>query len=345
MTPLRKKPVDDTPSDIDFVIIWVDGNDPEWRKEKAKYGGGTSATDDSPSRYRDWENLQYLFRSIEKFAPWVRKVHFVTAGHVPAWLDLSNKKLNFVRHEEFIPTEFLPTFNSHTIELNLHRIDGLAEKFVYFNDDMFITKPMSQNDFFVNGLPCDQLVFDRVSSSDPNDIFPHILLNNQGVINKNFNKSEVVKRLFRQIFSFKNGASSFARNVLSLPYRNISGFSTFHSVSPFLKTTFEEVWNAEPELMRHTSSHKIRHIQDVNQFLLKSWQMLSGNFYFKNIASTCGYFSTFPADLARLNDAIVNQRYSIVCVNDGNVNDFDLIKSSVAGSFHQVFPEKSSFEL
>jgi len=116
---------------IDFVMIWVDGNDPEWQKEKAKYDGSVVTTANSEVRYRDWDNLQYWFRAVEKYAPWVNKIHFVTWGHIPKWLDTTNPKLNIVKHSDFIPEEYLPTFSSHTIELNLHRIEGLAEIFQF----------------------------------------------------------------------------------------------------------------------------------------------------------------------------------------------------------------------
>ena len=112
---------------IDFVITWVDGSDPAWQQEKRKTleaCGLKSAADDRKERYRDWNNLQYWFRGVEQFAPWVRKVHFVTWGHLPEWLNTSAPKLNIVNHEDFIPEEFRPTFNSHTIEWNLHRIQG-----------------------------------------------------------------------------------------------------------------------------------------------------------------------------------------------------------------------------
>ena len=62
---------------IDFVIAWVDGNDPAWRAEKDKYDLRPSKGS-AEVRFRDWNNLRYWFRGVEKFAPWVRKVHFVT---------------------------------------------------------------------------------------------------------------------------------------------------------------------------------------------------------------------------------------------------------------------------
>lgn len=142
---------------IDFVITWVNGNDPEWRKEKSLYSGDAISNsfelDIREERYRDWDNLQYWFRGVEKFAPWVRKIHFVTWGHLPKWLNLDNPKLHIVNHKDYIPKTFLPTFNSHTIEWNFHRISGLSEHFVYFNDDMFLLQKVEPGEFFKGGKP------------------------------------------------------------------------------------------------------------------------------------------------------------------------------------------------
>ena len=62
---------------IDFVITWVDGEDPIWQEEKAKYSDVGS--DKRKSRFRDWDQLRFWFRAVEKFAPWVNKIHFVTS--------------------------------------------------------------------------------------------------------------------------------------------------------------------------------------------------------------------------------------------------------------------------
>ena len=81
--------------------MWVDGSDPAWLDEKKKYTP-TEEADDRDERYRDWNLLKYWFRGVEKYAPWVRKIHFVTWGHVPSWLDTDNDKLHIVKHEDFI---------------------------------------------------------------------------------------------------------------------------------------------------------------------------------------------------------------------------------------------------
>ena len=134
-------------NEIDFVILWVDGNDPAWREEFVRTRQAEN-DDASEIRYRDWRNLHYWFRSAERFAPWVRKVHFITWGHLPAWLRRDHPKLHIVNHRDFIPAEYLPTFNSNTIELNIHRIEGLADRFVLFNDDTFLTRGCRPEDFF-----------------------------------------------------------------------------------------------------------------------------------------------------------------------------------------------------
>ena len=92
---------------IDVVLTWVDGNDPNWRAEKKKYDKSSTLIDEREVRYRDWDNIQYIFRGIENYMPWVNKVHFVTWGHLPSWMNTECPKLNIVNHKDFIPTEYL----------------------------------------------------------------------------------------------------------------------------------------------------------------------------------------------------------------------------------------------
>ena len=106
---------------IDFVISWVDGADPAWRKEKYKYMG-MNEPDAGADRYRDMGILKYWFRAVEAYAPWVNQIHFITWGHLPSWLNVNHPKLNIVNHNDYIPEEYLPTFNSHVIEHNLFRM-------------------------------------------------------------------------------------------------------------------------------------------------------------------------------------------------------------------------------
>ena len=121
---------------IDFVVTWVNPDDPAWLSERLMYQNSeqviNSVTQEELSahtyRYREWDLMRYWFRAIEKFAPWFNTLHFVTYGHIPEWLNTDNPKLSIIKHSEFIPSQFLPTFNSRVIEFNLHRIESLSEQ-------------------------------------------------------------------------------------------------------------------------------------------------------------------------------------------------------------------------
>jgi hypothetical protein len=331
---------------IDFVIIWVDGNDTKWQKEKSKYSRANLSQYDSAFRYRDWDNLQYWFRGVEKFTPWVHKIYFVTYGHLPSWLDVSNPKLNIVKHQDYIPHEYLPTFSSHPIELNLHRIKGLSERFVYFNDDTFIIKPMSKTDFFFDGLPCDQMGLGCVTALDGTSIFPHILLNVIGAINKNFHKRDVIKHNIPKLFSTNYSPTTIMKNLMLLPYGHLFGFTWHHLPAAFLKTTFKQVWRAEPELLNETSSHKFRDTRDVNQYLFRSWQFVTGNFSPKDFNKQGKSFMDISSQKEDLFSTIRNQRYAMICANDSSSCEyFEETRDEFKTVLNEILPDKSSFEL
>lgn len=135
---------------IDVVYTWVDSADASWSKQRARYRPDTetSAESASTSRFVSRDELRFSLRSLYANAPWVNRVFIVTAGQRPEWL-LDHPSITVVDHSEiFADPSVLPVFNSHAIEANLHRIPGLAEHFLYFNDDMFIGRPIPPNVFF-----------------------------------------------------------------------------------------------------------------------------------------------------------------------------------------------------
>ena len=140
---------------IDIVIPYVNNQDPVWQKEYEKYKNikSSSLHANSEVRYRDWGTLKYLLRSIETNIPWINKVFIIVCSEsqIPEWLDTSNPKLEIVLHKDYIPEQFLPTFNANTIETFLHRIKNLSEHFIYGNDDFFFLKPLEREDFFKDG--------------------------------------------------------------------------------------------------------------------------------------------------------------------------------------------------
>ena len=334
-------------NEIDIVVMWVDGNDLEWQKEKAKYDVSKDA-DGTIYRYRDWGLLRYWFRGIDKFAPWVRKVHFVTWGHVPDWLDISNPKLNIVKHEEFIPKKYLPTFSANTIENNIHRIKGLAEKFVLFNDDFYLIDRTTPEDFFKNGLPMDTIAL-NVSCPQKSLISRFFDINNTAIVNDHFDFHESLKQNKQKWLSPKNGFGAIARYIVLKHCPRFPGFWQHHLASSYLKSTFRDVWEKEPEVLDETCSHKFRESSDVNQWVFKDWQIASGNVEIRSVKFGKAFYIDRDG-VEKIQDEIVkyirNQNGKIVVINDGEMNEetMESFIMNLRESFDAILPDKSSFE-
>ena len=334
-------------SDIDFVMPWVDDSDTEWQKLKASYKGEElkASGANGVERYRDWGILPYWFRAVEKYAPWVRRIHFITCGQVPEWLNINHPKLHFVKHEDYIPREWLPTFSSHTIELNLFRIEGLSDRFVYFNDDMFLNAPVKPEDFFRKGLPCATAVLTPGFLKWDRNGMVDFVANDLVIINEHFNLLTQLRTNFTKWFNFRYGAKQLLKTLLLLPFKTYCGFVEYHTANSFLKSTFIEIWEKEHELLAKTSSHKFRDRSDVNQWLMEYWQMASGKFYPRKPISQ-GY--SRQEHIPMCVDDIKTGKHKIICINDNetlNVELFNEFARRVREAYSEVFPEKSAFEL
>lgn len=330
-------------NDIDFVITWVDGSDKLWQEQKKQYSGAVGE-DDREERYRDWGMLKYWFRGIEKYAPWVRKIHFVTWGHLPEWLNTDNEKLNIVCHKDYIPKEYLPTFNSHTIEFNLHRIKGLSDNFVYFNDDVFVVGDITKEMFFRGNLPCDMLAFQPVVANPENPVMSHLFLNNTLLLSKYFDKRENVKSQPGKYFDLKYPLMYLGYNLLELAFPKFTGFYTSHGPFPLNKSTFDTLWEKEGLALSETSSHKFRSSEDVTPYILREWKKLSGEFVPINVHENFKYFNVDSKNTELIN--ILNKhKAKIVCINDSNKKiDFDNAMQEISQAFNRILPQKSSFE-
>ena len=335
---------------IDFVIPWVDGADPQWLAEKNRWesvsGKSTTEADrqwnQGDIRYRDWDTLRYFFRGVERFAPWVHKVYFITWGHLPPWLNTAHPGLEIVRHEQYIPAEFLPTFNSHTIELNLHRIRGLSDHFVYYNDDTFLTAPVRQEDFFCNGLPCDSAVLNPIPMDRK---VQHAEINNIAVINDHFEKNEVIRRNLFKWFNLKYGTKLF-RTCLMLPWKHFVGLYEPHLPNSYLKSTFETVWAAEADELRAACACKFRDRSNVNQCLFRNWQIAQGNFSPRSLRIGQSFMYGEGGNYDEVCAAVAEGRRKMICINDSEaVDDFALRKTRLITAFEKLLPEKSEFEI
>lgn len=331
--------------DIDVVILWVDGSDPAWQAQKRQYLPPSEKDSDSPNRYRDWGLLPYWFRSLERFAPWVRTVHFVTWGHVPAFLNPDAPKLHIVRHEEFIPEAYLPTFSSHTIEMNIHRIPGLAEHFIYFNDDMFLLQPREPRDFFRDGLPCTYGGEVPWQFHGTVGIWEHAVANNLGVINQHFPKRRSVanhgKKYLDKCYRWKDNLRTFCLHKLYPDY--FTGFQNLHAPAAYLAETFRQVWDAEPGLLDRTCTDKFRSHSNVNQWVCLWWQVASGQFSPYVVDNLVSGISGRTIDT--LCACIEKQQHAMLCLNDPEEDvDFETLSQRLKASFEAILPGKSSFE-
>lgn len=324
---------------IDFVITWVDGEDPKWLEERNKFVPENLRKQPDiagDKRYSDNGLLKYLFRGIDKFAPWVRKIHFVTYGHLPEWLDVTHPKINIVKHEDFLPEEYRPTFSSVPLNLNLFRIKDLEEQFVYFNDDMFLVSQCNPDDFFKNGLPRDMGVQDVIPASAM-EAYWYMVYNDIIMLNKNVNKREVLKKSPLKWVNPIYGKNMF-KNILLWPFPLFTGFYETHLPASYLKSMYKKVWENNFELLDEVSRHKTRCGKDISENFIRYVQLAEGNFEPLNKLKTGRYCSMKSKNLP---DYIRESKYKYICINDEVEGE---IFERVREAFEQIFPQRSSFE-
>ncbi|MES2295505.1 MAG: Stealth CR1 domain-containing protein [Pseudomonadota bacterium] len=139
---MRNEYVQTLVENIDIVYLWVDGADPAWRAKRraarAAQGEGDAPArhGDVEGRYRDNGELRFNLRALQHFFPGHGHIYLVTDDQVPAWL-LQHEGLSVISHRQLMPAAALPVFDSAHIESYLHHIPGLAERFIYLNDDVF----------------------------------------------------------------------------------------------------------------------------------------------------------------------------------------------------------------
>lgn len=163
-------------TDIDAVILWANGTTDAYSNSVKMFSGAALyntlsktdkekfteefpekvMTDDVVGSYRHRSNgeLVYLLRSLEMHMPWLRHIYIITGGHIPLWLNHSNPRVSMVFHEDVFTGQYkkcLPVFNSQAIYTQIHKIPGIAPRFLLFNDDFFVGRPVEKS-FFVDGL-------------------------------------------------------------------------------------------------------------------------------------------------------------------------------------------------
>lgn len=333
---------------IDFVVTWLDSLDPIWQESLTIHKPGSKG-DTSKARFRDMDIFRYWFRAVEMYAPWVHKVYLITNGKFPDWINRNNPKLVLVKHEDYMPKECLPTFNSCAIELHMHKIKGLSEHFVYFNDDMFLNSPVSPDYYFKEGLPCDinKETCYNVPIYTPEDRFGIYMsmLANIGIINRHFRRWDTVRHSPKRWFGPHLGLKGILMSGMLSRQRLFVGFSNYHLEQAYLKTAFEEVWDNESDFMR-ASCTRFREEITANPYIFRYWQLVSNRFYPMKKKGRY-FFLTEKNLLDTIEKTLYDNSCASICLNDTSLcadEDYAIIKKGLQALFEKKFPRKSSFE-
>ena len=222
---------------IDVVYTWCDGEDPAFQDEKnqllKKKGLPYLEKSQGMARFFDNGELKYSLRSIEKYMPWVNHIYVVTNKQRPEWL-ADHPKISIVDHREIIPNELLPTFNSVMIEMYLHKIPNLSEKYIYFNDDMFVNAPLTPEFFFEGEKPIVRFTPESKYSKIDSLSFAEEL----SMSYRDFWFKTVIEAW---ILAFKK----YGRKELYCPC---------HVADAYTKTMVEKAFNIFPELLKNNNT-------------------------------------------------------------------------------------------
>ncbi len=340
-------------NEIDVVIPWVSDQDEQWCRERQRYLSDFMDKPGSMDKFfRDWNTLLYVFRGIEKFMPWVHRIHLLTYGHVPEWLDLQAEKLHVVKHTDFyLDPQCLPTFNSQSIEMNLLGIEGLAERFIYFNDDTLVLKETPETRFFQDGKPLDFIIQGIPRQGFlykfliSNDSYVYTMANNLCLINERFSKKRLLKENPSLFYNPRYSWRSRLLNRFFNLFPKYYWFSNYHFQQPYLKSNLQETYALYKKEMDLTSSSRFRNRHDVNQYLYRYVCLAKGEFVPYEPNDTYSLVLSTYKNFCRNKDKIYRARF--FCPNDSpRISETDYMKTrqELTGILDEILPEKSSFE-
>ncbi|OCG73986.1 sugar phosphotransferase [Microbacterium sediminis] len=308
--------------DVDIVFSWVDGSSSEFQRKRAERMGAyvVGDGDDHAARFRQVDELRYALRSVHMFAPWIRTIWIATDSPAPAWLK-EHPKVRIVRSEEFFadPT-VLPTHNSHAVEAQLHRIPGIAEHFLYSNDDMFFGRPVRPELFFTaSGLTkfveCDVRIGIGPSRTHRSGHDNAARVNREGL------------------------ESRFGRVIT----RDLQPCAT-----PHRRSVMFELEREFPQEFRRTAAARFRSATDVSvtNSLYHYYAAFTGRALATTVPRTRYIQTTRASALARLEQLLTRRDADMFCLNDGSVPEIpeELRERVVRDTLEAYFPVKAPWE-
>jgi hypothetical protein len=284
---LARLSIHDVPFVVDAVYLWVDGSDPKWLKKKRKFSAEADSHGTSDSRFTSRNELYFSIATLLKNAPWINRIWLVTDGQTPDLGDLADR-VTLVDHKKFIPKEFLPTFNSHVITSHLHRIKGLAENFLYLNDDILFGRPLTPSAWFDSHGRC-LIRYTRTT-------LPGFSVRGVDVIH------EARQRTVRSAIDAG----------LQISMRSIQ-----HGPHPMRKSTMEQMWNRFGDELTSTSRNRFRTQADlVPEWLHNFLAYSSGDAVIGGKLTYSYIVLNAKSSLAKILNLALRRPPSVVCLND-----------------------------
>ncbi len=307
---------------IDLVYLWVDASDPKWLERKMVATGDFREGSETDSRAR-WESndeLKYSLRSMERYAPWVRKVFIVTDAQTPDWLDTSNPRVQVVDHTEILPPEALPTYNSRVIESHIYKIPGLAEHFLYANDDMFFNGDVEPGFFFAqDGYPIVRLKHKPLGKWH---YFVKFLRGKRpGSYRTNVHKAALMVQ------------KKFGKYYGSLPHHNIDAYKKSDFADVIEKTFADEA--------RQATMHRTRTMNDLQRSVVLYYALAIGHAHVKFVGNDESM--RIPVQRADYAKYLRTRQPKLLCLNDTQ-RATEANRAQIKPFLEQLFPAPSAFE-
>ena len=295
---------------IDYVMPYVDNTDPEWYKLYCQYSNENKhSKSENLKRFSTNILFKYVFRGIEKYMPWINNVFLIVQSEtqIPKWINRQTVKI--VLHEDFIPKEFLPTFNSCTIECFMHQISGLSPLYIYGNDDTYVMNHVKPSDFFDGAMPKNRLDMHYCFG---NDYYEQMCIKMNSLIFQSLGYKQLKHRFLTPIHFQQAFSKSIVQNIFNKFQSNI-----YNSISKF------------------------REVKNLSQYFYIIYYMLSTNnvYFFKNVNY---YRADIISEFKNIIDRFEHKKFpQLLCLNN-NDNKRDI---ALMAPFNRLFPNPSKYEL
>ncbi|GGS51887.1 stealth conserved region 3 domain-containing protein [Streptomyces cinerochromogenes] len=308
---------------VDAVYTWVDGDDPvmavKRRAHQALSHNAIAPRETGASRYTSHDELRYALRSLEMYAGFIRHVYLVTDSQTPSWLDPEAEGLTVVDHRDILPADALPVFNSHAIESRLHHIPGLSEHYLYFNDDVFINRPVGAERFFHgNGIARIPLSPLKLGVGAPHPLEPA-----------------------------PNSAGKNAREVIRRFHGRYVTHKSLHTPHPQLLSVMREMEGLGIEELERTSYSRFRSTTDVApaSTLHHHWAIATGRAVPAEYSFRYVQLGT-PDMRRRLARLAAGEDVDFFCLNDVDTAPADRVaaQEAIRAFLERKYPFPSRFE-